>query len=372
MGKTRKTPGLTKIGEIWHIDKRVRGRRLCESTGTSDLKEAERYLAKRIEEIRQETIYGVRSKRTFRQAATKYLNEGTKRSLARDAQDLMIVVPFIGHLPLENVHMDTLLPFIEARKNAGIKSSTVNRTLAVVRRILNLAARRWRDENGLTWLVTPPMLEMENWSDARPPYPLDWDEQVKLFRALPPHLARMALFKVNTGCRENEVISLRWEWEIQVPELDTSVFLIPADAYLIGRSGTGKVKNGENRLIALNRVARSVVDECRGINAEYVFTCKGQPVTRMYNTAWKRARNVVGLPSVRVHDLKHTFGRRLRAAGVPVETRKALLGHKNGDITTHYSGAEIAELIEAAERVCSGGVSRRSPELTVLKIGGMR
>ena len=52
-----------------------------------------------------------------------------------------------------------------------------------------------------------------------------------------------------------------------------------------------------------------------------------------------------------MHDLKHTFGRRLRAAGVPLETRKVLLGHKSGDITTHYSAPELAELLEAANRV---------------------
>ncbi len=55
---------------------------------------------------------------------------------------------------------------------------------------------------------------------------------------------------------------------------------------------------------------------------------------------------------VRVHDLKHTYGRRLRAAGVPLKTRRVLLGHKNGDITTHYSAPELQELIDVAERVC--------------------
>ena len=40
-------------------------------------------------------------------------------------------------------------------------------------------------------------------------------------------------------------------------------------------------------------------------------------------------------------------GRRLRAAGVPLETRKALLGHNNGDITTYYSAVEITELLGA-------------------------
>ncbi len=56
---------------------------------------------------------------------------------------------------------------------------------------------------------------------------------------------------------------------------------------------------------------------------------------------------------VRVHDLKHTYGRRLRSAGVALETRKVLLGHKNGDITTHYSAAEIGELLAASSRICA-------------------
>ena len=69
-----------------------------------------------------------------------------------------------------------------------------------------------------------------------------------------------------------------------------------------------------------------------------------------------------------MHDLKHTFGRRLRAAGVGIETRKALLGHKNNYITTHYSAAEMKELLEAAEKVC---VRPRNQGLMVIK-GALR
>jgi len=37
----------------------------------------------------------------------------------------------------------------------------------------------------------------------------------------------MALFKVNTGLREQEVVYLRWAWEVRVPVLDATVFVIP-------------------------------------------------------------------------------------------------------------------------------------------------
>jgi hypothetical protein len=59
-----------------------------------------------------------------------------------------------------------------------------------------------------------------------------------------------------------------------------------------------------------------------------------------------------GFRRVRVHDLKHTFGRRLRAAGVTFD-RQDLLGHKSRRITTHYSEAELANLIAAAEKACN-------------------
>jgi integrase len=58
------------------------------------------------------------------------------------------------------------------------------------------------------------------------------------------------------------------------------------------------------------------------------------------------------LPGFRVHDLRHTFGHRLRAAGVSFEDLQDLLGHKSERITTHYSAPDVAGLIEAAGKVC--------------------
>ena len=168
--------------------------------------------------------------------------------------------------------------------------------------------------------------------DRRQPYPLSWDEQERLFRELPPHLAEMALFAVQhrlPGCRD---LNLRWEWEVDVPELGTSVFIIPGPA----------VKNGDDRLVVLNTDARVGRRAQRGQHATHVFTYEGRPIQRMLTSAWKRARARAGLPQVRVHDLKHTFGRRLRAAGVSFEDRQDLLGHRSGRITTHYSAAELS------------------------------
>jgi hypothetical protein len=117
-------------------------------------------LARRIEEVRQAKIFGVRPQRSFREAATKFLEENVHlRSIGDYAMHLKQLDPYIGDLPLERLHLGSLQGFIEARKRAGIKNRSINLTLATVRRVLNLAARLWRDEAGLTWLDTPPLMQ---------------------------------------------------------------------------------------------------------------------------------------------------------------------------------------------------------------------
>ena len=161
MGR-RKTPGLVNRGGVWHIDKKIRGHRLCESTGENSLEKAEEYLARRIEETRKALIYGERPKRTFRQAATKYLNESQhKKRIADEALHLQQLDPFIGDLELRAVHIGTLQPFIEMRRKAGIKTKSINLALGVVRHILNVAASEWLYDTGLTWLEHPPAVEDE-------------------------------------------------------------------------------------------------------------------------------------------------------------------------------------------------------------------
>lgn len=349
-------PGLVKRGEVWHINKRINGQRICESTGTAELQEAQRYLVRKLEIHRQAMVYGQRAKRTFDSATARFVDTHQhKRSLSDDIGHISKLMPFIGNLTLEAIHMGALESFIEARRKEGVKTRTINHGLQVVRRILNLAASLWMDEHGQTWLQAAPKIKLLPETDARKPYPLDWSEQDRLFAQLPPHLREMALFAVNTGCRDQELCHLRWNWERPVYAHDIgSVFVVPGSF----------VKNGEDRLIVLNPVARAVIDRQRGKHPERVFTYKGSPTKQMLNNGWKKARIRAGLPQVRVHDLKHTFGRRLRAAGVSFEDRQDLLGHKSTRITTHYSSAELLNLWKAANSVCG----ERRDEVSLMKL----
>ncbi|RON65893.1 integrase [Pseudomonas fluorescens] len=381
--------GLYQKGGVWQIDKVFRGERLRDSTGTGDRQEAEQYLIHRLEQLRQQKVYGVRRTRTWEEAATRFLIESKDQpSIKLTAHHLKHLPPYLKDLPLTHIDDQALEPFVKDRlkgmvlpcgkKLKPVAPRTINISIERVIRVLSLCARKWRDEERRPWLDSVPMLaKLDLKKKVREPYPMTWEEQSILFGELPAHLQTMALFKVNTGCREQEVCKLRWDWEILVPELSTSVFLIPSD--FGGRNERSVVKNGDERLVVLNTVAKSIVDKQRGLSKDWVFPYNGTALHRMNDSAWKKARVRAaklwqeenlrpahpGYASIRVHDLKHTFGRRLRAAGVTQEDRKALLGHKNGSITSHYSGAELGHLIEAANMVSA--TDSRGPVLTILK-----
>lgn len=127
MGK--RFPGIyeSAAGD-WIIDKVVRGTRLQNCFGS--YQEAEAWLTQRLEQLRQVKLRGTRPRYTFEQAAAKYLLENAaKFSIETEAILLEGIMPFIGALALDQIHDDTLKPFIAARKTQGRKNKTVNLAL---------------------------------------------------------------------------------------------------------------------------------------------------------------------------------------------------------------------------------------------------
>jgi integrase len=367
MSKRNKMPGLRQKGGIWQIEKRCKYAStgwLRESTGTASRIEAEQILIRRLAETEEEARRQAEAIFTFEEASMRYLEEiAEKPSADTMAMHLDQLFPFIGQNPLEQVHDGTLKTFVDHETERGKAPKSVNNAIGVVSAVLNRAARVWRTEAGTPWLrQAPPRLSrLSTKGRQAKPYPLSWEEQDKLFQALPRHLADAALFAVNTGCREQEVCQLRWEWEVEIPDLETSVFILPEAI----------TKTSTERVVVLNTVAKRVIESRRETHKEFVFTYRGNPVGKLRTSAWKRAWKKAGLPTEQgilkgVHNLRHSFGRRLRGAGIPLETRKALLGHAHGDITTHYSAAELSELLEAVEKIVDRGIAQ-TPTLTVVQ-----
>ena len=140
-------------------------------------------------------------------------------------------------------------------------------------------------------------------------------------------------------------------------ELNRSVFVIPPEFY----------KTNRRHVLILNDTAWRIVERQRGKHDTYVFVYRRERVKNldekpameyhrigtMNNTAWQSARKAVGLTKARIHDLRHTYGQRLRDAGVSAEDRALLLGHATQDMPSHYAVAVVENLVRAANAVAN-------------------
>lgn len=266
----------------------------------------------------------------------------------RSAYAFEALIPYLGHLRLIDVDDGALQQYKEDRRlgrgpfEKPAMVGTINKELTLVTTVLNRAVRVWR------WIPSAPqILHVEG--ARRVGYPLTWEEQSKLFQRLPTGWdVGAAVFAVNTGVRRGELFGLKWDDMVPIPELETFVFILR------------ETKNGESRAVICNSIARRAVNAQRDNGSAFVFPSKapgnrGQMV-RDAGKIWLRAWKDAGLPSnplIRkgIHNLRHTFATRLRAAGVSIENRNALLGHAKTNIGEHYAQSDIARLLECAELV---------------------
>lgn len=353
----------------WRVDRVHRGERLQGRFDT--YQDAEAWLIARCAQIDALGPARTRSM-TLAEAATRYLLEEEakgKVSLKSETYHLAPVVECCGELQLDQVHDGTLRKFVESRLKAGRSHKTINLSLGSVRHILNVAARKWRVDVGggrtAPVLGQVPLLTMLPLNGhQREPQPISWEDQRTLLPLLPAHLARMALFILNTGVRDDVVCNLQWDWEIRLKldEIEVSVFEVPREHV--------KGRNKACDYVVCNSVAQNVVDAMRGLHDRHVFVWRRErtsrkklrrhetkppmpyrPIDMMNNNGWQRARSKAGLGDLHVHDLRHTVGMRLREAGVAKETRSIILWHKDHGMTTHYSAAQVLEVRSALELI---------------------
>jgi integrase len=304
------------------------------------------------------------SHRTFEEAAARYLAEFQGKVKSRAAQSIDALRPYIGALRLIDVDDEALQQFKEDRKlgcgafTKPAMAGTICKDLTQCTTILNKAAKVWR------WIPLAPKIEHVKGPRKRA-YPFTWEEQDRLFSALPTGWdCGAALFAVNTGVRKEELFGLKWTDRRWVPELDIK----NADGSVKERMYVfvlAMTKNGMQRAVICNSIARRAVDYQRKWQdkhgeSEFVFPSRSAArkfsKVRDSGTVWRRAWKEAGLPTgpfikQGLHNARHTTGHRLRAVGCPREDRSAFLGHSKTSLEEHYAENDLARLLEWGEKI---------------------
>ncbi len=163
------------------------------------------------------------------------------------------------------------------------------------------------------------------------------DEAVAQGNATPTSVAVIRLLSL-TGCRKNEVLTLRW----QDVDLDARELHL-ADA-----------KTGP-RTVQLPPMAVGILEELpRRADSPWVFPGR-DPERHLVtvNHLWLEVRARAGLEDVRMHDLRHSFASRALALGETLPVIGKLLGHSDIETTARYAHLARDSLQEAAERVAA-------------------
>jgi integrase len=163
-----------------------------------------------------------------------------------------------------------------------------------------------------------------------------------------------------TGLRQGELIALRWQdvdWPVSRLRVRRS--------FVLGEFGTPKSRRS-SRAVPLALEVQQALAAWQPVDAaedDLVFPdpLTGGPLAS--NAAilrrFRAALDAAGLPPHRFHDLRHTFGTRMAAAGVPLRTLQEWMGH--GDIQTTMRYADYSPSAHEAAMV-DAAFARPNPE----------
>jgi integrase len=276
--------------------------------------------------------------------------------------------PFFGRRALEKIGRRELEAFIAEMNRAGREPKTTLNALGVLHSIFELARREeWVQANPCT-LVDKPRVDATD-ADIRF---LDPEEIEALLRAVPDDNLgrverRLYLTAAMTGMRQGELLALRWrdiDWAARRVRVRRS--------FVRGEFGTPKSKRSSRSVPLADHVAgevdllhrQTLYDQDDDLVFAHPHT--GKPLDRSkLLKRFKAALRRGGVRDIRFHDLRHTFGTRMAAQGVPMRALQEMMGHRDFKTTLIYAdyapSTREAEWVEAAFRAEASTAIDRAP-----------
>jgi integrase len=235
---------------------------------------------------------------------------------------------------------------VELRDRAN---ASINREIGLLRSVI-IAARHWR-------ALVPEI----DWRRVMLPEPdkaqtiLSAAKEADLFQALRPDYWPLIEFALISGVRLENAIGLRWDqidWQgraitfrVKSRRPGGKLLVLPLTdglAQLLAR------EQGRHREIVFTYICgRNRHDPHHGVmqvkGARYPFSHDG------WRKDWMAARNAIGLPQLRFHDLRHTAATRTLAACGNLNVVKEMLGHADIATTARYANSDTSQVRAAME-----------------------
>jgi integrase len=329
--------GIYKRGKIyWICYKGLDDKIYRESSGSSKFSDADELLTKRKRSVHEGKAPEPKKIKnySFRELAEEYLLWINGRHSSATVKSYIIkeLVDRFGNLPLRKFSTAIVEQFQTDLINKGLKNSTSNKKLNVLKAMFTKAVDWEMVEEHILKLTRKVKLQPE---DKRLRF-ISIEECQELIKACESHLRPIVITALNTGLRKEEILSLQWDKHIDLKH---------------GFIMLDKTKNHERREIPINDTLRSTLRSIfirRRTDVPYVFYSpktdkRYKSIKRSFASALRRSK----IQDFKFHDCRHTFASHLVMAGADLTTVSRLLGHKSLKMTLRYAHLAPAHLKNA-------------------------
>jgi integrase len=271
---------------------------------------------------------------TFGEPGTKYMEyaKANKRSWLRDEQMLESLTNFLGSERQVNEIYPADIEGFKLYRRKEVSGSTVNRELALLKRMLNRAID-WD-----LYLGSNPVRKVKFFQKINMGFrTLTPKEENRFLASATPYIRDIAVFALNTGLRIGEILSLTWK------SVDLENNLLSVFAH----------KTNKIRTVPINTDARRVLEYwALGRKGEFVFYNHetGKPFVDL-KAGFALACRKSGIEGVTWHTLRHTFASRLVTRGVDIVTVQQLLGHSTVTVSMRYTHTNLDAKRNATQKL---------------------
>ena len=344
-----------ELTKMWWMNFTVNGKNYQRSTGTENKKLAENIMAKVKTQIVEGTWFDIdeAKQHTFDELMEKYLNEHSRVNKAQ--RSYMNDKIYVGHLnrlftglTLDRVTPQLISRYKSMRLSDGKSPQTVKHEMNCLTHAFNLAVREWN------WINYNPCLKVQKPKVNN--QIMRWltdDEEKRLLDAsksyLNGQLPAIITLALNTGMRQGEILTLKWE---NIDMFKRAITIMQS-------------KTNEPKTIPLNDTGFNVLlNKGKVVNMSgYVFTTQNGTRILSPNVQrefWKVVEKAK-VTNFRFHDLRHTFATRLVQSGVDLYSVAKLLGHKDIKTTQRYAHHHIDSLRQSV-RVLDSFFAKKEAE----------
>lgn len=249
------------------------------------------------------------------------------------------IAPKLGQRAISSLTTAEVSEWAASLVADGKAASTAKRALATLRSVLAHAVADDRLIRNVASTATAP-----RGRDRREGQALTLAEVENLARAARGPYADMIVILAHTGIRWGELAGLQVGDRVSVPAAGLRL-----QRAVLASSGSGELfvdalKNYRSRTIPLTPRAAHIVATWAGDRAPAEWLFASPLGTALAERNWKRmvgwtqAKQAIGRPTIRVHDLRHTAASVWLAQGADPKVVQRILGHASATMTMDLYG----------------------------------